>query len=95
MTRPWRHSMPSSQNGGPHLAITPRVARLTAPTSSASADPYLAAGATVFDDQVSDRVRGGSSLDLFFADLDLADNDDDNVSDNRGSETLIDLGELL
>ena len=68
-----------------------RVARVTAPTSSAISDPYLAAGVTVFDDQVKDRVRGGSSLDLFFADLDNADDDDDDVSYSRSRETLIGL----
>ena len=72
-----------------------RVARVTGPTASMTTDPFLAAGTTVFDDQVTDRVRGGSSHDLFFADLDLTGGDDDDVRDKRRSETLIDLGELV
>ncbi len=72
-----------------------RVSRVTTPTGSIAADPFLAAGLTVFDDQVEDRMRGGSSKDLFFADLDHADGDDDDVMDLAGDESLIDLGELL
>ncbi len=72
-----------------------RVERVTTPTGSPGADPFLAAGVTVFDDQVEDRLRGGESHDLFFADLDLADGDDDLLLDLVADESVVELGELL
>ena len=52
-------------------------------------------GSTVFDDQSKDKLKGGKKArDLFFADIDKKDKDDDKVKAKK-DELVIDLAELL
>ena len=52
-------------------------------------------GSTVFDDQAKDKLKGSKKArDLFFADIDGEDDDDDKVKAKR-DELIIDLAELL
>ena len=52
-------------------------------------------GSTVFDDQARDKLKGGKKArDLFFADIDGEDDDDDKVKAKK-DELVIDLAELI
>jgi len=56
---------------------------------------WLTPGTTVFDDGVKDDVKGSNKArDLFFADLDEVDGDDDKLKGDK-EDTVIDLGQLL
>ena len=56
---------------------------------------WLTPGEDVFDDGVEDKVKGSNKArDLFFADLDGADGDDDKLKGNKG-DTVIDLEHFL
>ena len=58
-------------------------------------DDWLTPGETVFDDGVKDKVEGSNKArDLFFADLDKADGDDDKLKGNK-KDTVIDLEQFL
>jgi Ca2+-binding RTX toxin-like protein len=75
-----------------------RVDRVLSDSGDPLGDPFLQAGITVFDDQAPDRLTGGFGRDLYFADLDDADDDDDVVLGLRRGwrpEALIDLAEIL
>ncbi len=67
-----------------------RVANLRRGGGLAPAPIRLQAGVTVLDDHASDVLQGGKGRDWFFADLDGADDDDDQVID-RELQELIDL----
>ncbi|MFV2067929.1 MAG: calcium-binding protein [Pirellulales bacterium] len=51
-------------------------------------------GVTVFDDQAKDKLKGSRARDLFFADIDGEDDDDDKVKAKK-DELIVDLAELL
>ncbi|MAD79507.1 MAG: hypothetical protein QGG71_21730 [Pirellulaceae bacterium] len=53
-------------------------------------------GTTVFDDQAKDKLKGSKKArDLFFADIDGEDDDDDKIKGKKKDELVIDLAELL
>jgi Ca2+-binding RTX toxin-like protein len=54
----------------------------------------LIPGVNVFDDKSKDKLKGSKARDLYFADIDKKDKDDDKVKARKG-ELVVNLAELL